>query len=146
MNDPRTNTRVRTKTRASKITLSADGYVRLTLDVLLATPFFHMISGLYENTSISACEGASFSATHGYTEWVSTTEPVLSIGWDWQLGVSQGLPSLYSRLDFPHSNVMLIDARQCDVGVAQTMALLELFIDSMPWQTEVNKHIVARYA
>lgn len=73
-----------------QITLSADGYVRLTLDTLLTIRFSHSISGMYEDMLISAGEGASLSATYGYTEWVSTTKPLLSLGWDWQLGGGGG--------------------------------------------------------
>lgn len=143
MKDQQTDTGIRVNT--SEIVPSADGYVRLTLDTLLTIRFSHLISGVYEDTSISAGEGASFSVTYGYTEWVSTAKPLLSLGWNWRLGVSQG-PIQYSRMDCPYSNIMLVDERLHDLGAAKTAALLESIIDLMHWQTEVDEHIVARYA
>lgn len=143
MKDQQTDTGIRVK--ISKITPSADGYVRLTLDTLLTIQFSHLISGVYEDTSISAGEGASLSATYGYTEWVSATKPLLSLGWDWQLGVSQGSLQ-YARMDCPYSNIMLVDEWLHDLGAAKTAALLKSIIDLMRWQTEVDEHIVARYA
>lgn len=145
MKNRQTDARIRIK--PPQIVLSADGYVRLTLDTLLTIRFSHSISGVYEDTLISAGEGASLSVTYGYTEWVSTTKPLLSLGWDWQLGGSQAtLQYSYSRVDCPYSNVMIIDEQMRDLGTPKTAALLESIIDLMRWQTEVDKHIVARYA
>jgi hypothetical protein len=127
------------------ITLSADGYVRLTLDTFLAIPLVQLVSGLDEDNPVSFQEGASFAPISGYTEWISTTTPTLTVGWDWQLGVSQGQPG-YTQLDAPRSNVMLVDAQRRDLGSAKTTVLLQSVINSMAWQTELNKHIVTRYA
>lgn len=145
MKDRQTDAGIRTKT--PQITLSADGYVRLTLDALLTVQFFHSISGVYEDSVFSAGEGARLSITYGYTEWVSTSKPLLSLGWDWQLGVSQAtLQYSYCRVGRHYSNVMLIDEHLRDLGAPKTAALLESIIDLMRWQTEVDEHIVARYA
>jgi hypothetical protein len=145
MKDRQTDAGIRIKT--PQIALSADGHVRLTLDTLLTIRFSHSMSGVYEDTSILTGEGARLSATYGYTEWVSTTKPLLSLGWDWQLGVSQAtLQYSYSRIDCPYSNIMIVDEQLRDLGAPKTVALLESIIDLMRWQTEVDEHIVARYA
>ncbi|WP_169293677.1 DUF4902 domain-containing protein [Advenella sp. EE-W14] len=135
------------RTKPPPITLSADGYVRLTLDTLLTIQFFHSISGVYEDAVFSAGEGARFSITYGYTEWISATKPLLSLGWDWQLGGTQAtLQYSYWRVGSHYSNVMLVDEQLRDLGAPTTAALLESLIDLMRWQTEVDEHIVARYA
>lgn len=41
---------------------------------------------------------------------------------------------------------MIIDEQLRDLGAPKTAALLESIIDLMRWQTEVDNHIVARYA
>lgn len=143
MKDRQNDARIRTK--PPQVTLSADGYVRLTLDTLLTIQFSHSISDLYEDTVFSAGEGGRLSIIYGYTEWVSATKPLISLGWDWQLGGAQGTVQ-YWRVDCPYSNIMLIDEQLRDLGASNTAALLESIIDLMRWQTEVNKHIVARYA
>lgn len=125
--------------------LSEDGYVCLTLETFLATPLVHLLSSLDDGNPILSREGASLARISGYTEWVSTTTPTITIGWDWWLDVSQG-QALYARLGAPRSNVMLVDAMQHDLGPAKTSVLLETAIDMLSWQEEVQKHIVTRYA
>ena len=127
------------------ITLSDDGYVRLTLETFLSISLVHLHSGLDENNPISFREGASFDPISGYTEWVSTKTPIITMGWDWRLAVSRGRP-FYIRLGAPRSNVMLVDAQQHDLGPVKTTALLETVIDALAWQAETYNHIGTRYA
>lgn len=126
------------------ITLSEDGYVRLTLETFLTTPLVHLLSGLDDDNPTLCREGASFACISGYTEWVSTTTPTVTLGWDWQLGIPKG-NAIYARLAAPRSNVMLVDAMQQDLGPAKTLALLEAAIDALAWQEEVQTYIATRY-
>lgn len=126
------------------MSLSEDGYVRLTLDSFRATPLKHLLSGIDEDTPVLSWEGASFGPITGYTEWVSVTTPAITLGWDWRLDVSRGRPT-YERLGAPRSNVMLIDAQRHDLGPIRTESLIETFIDSFAWQEELHTHIVTRY-
>jgi len=127
------------------ITLCDDGYARLTHDTFLSTALQHLLSGLDEDAPAPMQEGASFAPISGYTEWVSTTTPAITLGWDWQLALVNGR-SLYVRLGAPRSNVMLVDANLIDLGAAKTALLLELAIDALPWQDEVRRSIAVRYA
>ncbi len=131
--------------RAPIITLSEDGYVRLTLKTFLVTPLVHLVSGLDEDSPAPSQEGGSLARISGYTEWVSASTPIITLGWDWWLDVSQG-QTVYVRLSAPRSNVMLVDAMQRDLGSAQTSVLLEAAIDEFAWREEVQKQIVTRYA
>lgn len=131
--------------RAPMIILSEDGYIRLSLETFLVTPLVHLVSGLDEDSPIPSQEGGSLARISGYTEWVSDTMPIITLGWDWWLDVSQG-QAVYVRLGAPRCNVMLVDAMQRDLGPATTLALLEAVIDALAWRYEVHKHIVTRYA
>ena len=131
--------------RVPMITLSDDSYIRMTLETFLATQLVHLLSGLDEDKPISPQEGASFAHISGYTEWLSTTTPTITLGWDWGLDVSQGQP-LYIRLGAPRCNIMLVDAIQHDLDPTQTSVLLEAAIDAFAWQEEVRQHLVTRYA
>jgi hypothetical protein len=131
--------------RAPTSTLSEDGYVRLTLEALLAIPLVHLLSGLDDDSPILPQEGASFASISGYTEWLSTTAPIITVGWDWRLDVSQGLP-IYVRLVASRSNVMLVDVLQQDLGFAKTSYLLGTAIDALAWQEKVCIYITSRYA
>uniref|UniRef100_E6PKQ9 DUF4902 domain-containing protein n=1 Tax=mine drainage metagenome TaxID=410659 RepID=E6PKQ9_9ZZZZ len=131
--------------RAPMMTLSDDGLVRLTLESLRANPFIHLLSGLDEPVASPLQEGASLDQISGYTEWVSTTPPVITLGWDWWLDVS-ATPIIYIRIGSPRSNVMLMDAQHRDLGRRKTDAALGTLISTLSWQAAVAKHIGSRYA
>jgi hypothetical protein len=121
-------------------TLFEDGYVRLTFEALCNLPLFHLLSGLDEDDPASSSEGAILTMISGYTEWISATTPVITLGWDWQLAASQGRPCCV-RVSEPRSNVMLLDAQQRDLGSARTARLLETVIDRLPWQNKIISYI-----
>lgn len=74
--------------QASMMTLSDDGLIRLTLETLRTIPFTHLLSGLdVHDGSPPICEAASLDPISGYTEWLSTTSPAITLGWDWWLDV-----------------------------------------------------------
>ena len=68
--------------------------------------------------------GAQLSEILGYTEWVSTETPAITIGWDWRLSASKGAASCL-RFGEVRSNVMLMDDQGRDLGPPDPVALLE---------------------
>ncbi len=90
-------------------------------------------------------EGASQTDISGYTEWVSETAPVITLGWDWRMEGAPG-QARYLRTGLPRSNVMLVDDLRQDLGPANTAKLLEATIDKTAWQAVVHAHIMDRYA
>jgi len=131
--------------RENHIILSEDGYVRLTQETLLVTSLVHLVSGLDEDNPTTSEEGGSLARISGYTEWVSSTMPTITLGWDWWLDASQGQLG-YVRLGVPQCNVMLVDRMQRDLGVSKTAVVLEKTIDALAWQVEVSAQIFKRYA
>jgi len=127
------------------ITISQDGYVRLMFDALLKVPLIHLLSGLDEDAPTFFSDGAIQAAITGYTEWVSTTTPAISMGWDWQLSASQGR-TYCSRMGEPRSNIMLVNTYQQDIGVMKTTTLLITAVDKLDWQDQVMESINTRYA
>lgn len=124
--------------------LSPDGYVRLTLEQFQAIPLVHLLSGLNPDEPLSLHEGASQTDISGYTEWVSETAPVITLGWDWRMEGSSG-QARYLRTGLPRSNIMLVDDQRLDLGPANTAKLLEAAIDKTAWQAVVQRHIMDRY-
>jgi hypothetical protein len=106
----------------------------------------HLISGLDEDNPALLQEGATFAEITGYTEWVSTTSPAISIGWDWMLQSSQTGAVYYKRVSNPRSNLMLVDAQQRDLGPATTATLLGKVVDKIVWRIVVQDYISTRYA
>jgi len=127
--------------------LGGDGYVRMGLQTFLKTPLLHLISGLDDDIDKVLAhqqEGATLAHVSGYTEWVSATTPGITLGWDWQLDVSQG-HDIYVRQGQPRCNIMFVDAIQRDLGYVRTLLLLEAAIDEIGWREETHKHIASRY-
>ncbi len=133
-------------TGSSIITISPDGYIRLTFEAFQQIPLAHLISGLDENNPALLQEGAIFAEVTGYTEWVSNTRPIISIGWDWTFQSSQVEGVYYKRTSQPRSNLMLVDAQQRDLGPNKTTALIETVVDELVWQIVVQDSISTRYA
>lgn len=116
-----------------------DCYVRLREAELLQLPLTHLESGVdtdddFDPAPAVRVTGPCPPSIRGFTEWVSATEPVVSVGWDWTLA---GLVA--PTLD-PHSvrtNVMLIDAQHVDCGQQATIAAVIRLIGRHAWQDVV---------
>ena len=124
--------------------LFPDGYVRLTLEQFQAIPLVHLLSGLDPDEFPPLHEGASQTDISGYTEWVSETAPIITLGWDWRMEGASG-QTRYLRTGLPRSNIMLLDDLRRDLGSAKTAKLLEAAIDKTAWQAAVQRHITDRY-
>jgi hypothetical protein len=126
------------------IAVSDDGYIRLTADSIRSLIYIHLISGLDEGVESLQLEGAVTTHISGYTEWVSQTVPVITLGWDWFLDYSSGEQKLL-RVGKPCSNVMSVDCNKQDLGYSATLDLLCSFVDEMDWQLAVMDVIRKRY-
>ncbi|MBU2849948.1 DUF4902 domain-containing protein [Acidithiobacillus ferrivorans] len=124
--------------------LSPDGHVRLALERFQTIVLLHLWSGLDPEDSASLHEGAIQTHITGYTEWVSESTPILTLGWDWQLQGSSGR-ARYLRMGSPRTNVMLVDAFRNDLGAVKTSKTLQAAIDETDWQVAVHWHITERH-
>jgi hypothetical protein len=122
------------------LNLSEDGYVRLTCETFFNLPLIHLLSGLDEHNQPLCSEGAITTFISGYTEWLSTTTPVVTLGWDWQLEVLRGEPKCV-QVGKPRSNIMLLNDCQQDLGPAKTATLIKTKIDQLTWQDVVLQNI-----
>lgn len=137
-NSPTTPTS--TSTPASRAILSEDGYVRLTFEDLLVTPMVHLMSGLDTERPAYPQREAMATNISGYTEWVSTAKPCITIGWDWRLDFSSPRP-VCVRTGVAGSNIMFVDGQKHDLGHYTSLHTLESFIDTLPWQEKVLKDV-----
>ncbi|GAB6039849.1 DUF4902 domain-containing protein [Endothiovibrio diazotrophicus] len=127
------------------LTVSEDGYIRLSLTEVRSTLLVHALSGLDEEGPNLALGVDRRCEISGYTEWVSLTKPAISLGWDWRLSLADER-ARYERVGAPRSNVMLLDALQRDIGQLASDTLIESIIDSIEWQAETAEAIRARYS
>ncbi|MES2299296.1 MAG: DUF4902 domain-containing protein [Pseudomonadota bacterium] len=124
--------------------ISTDGYIRLTLAKLRSFKLIHLISGMDEDVPPCSEHGAISTAITGYTEWVSSGTPALTIGWDWQMNVSDGNVCL-TRISESRSNILLQDGNLLDLGPTESSALLDHFVDTLDWHDTAADFINARY-
>ncbi|MFZ5554137.1 MAG: DUF4902 domain-containing protein [Bacteroidota bacterium] len=124
--------------RMPMITLSPDGYVRLQPEYFVRVKLTHLHSRVDGDRPPVLTEGATPSPITGYTEWISETRPAITIGWDWQMTARDGQIQLIP-LDYPRSNLMLIDEHGNDLGYSATEALLRSWVKSFEWQPSMHK-------
>lgn len=103
----------------------------------------HLWSGLDPEDSAPLYTGAIETRITGYTEWVSETTPVLTIGWDWQLQGASGHVH-YLRMGSCRTNIMLVDAFHKDCGAVKTSQMLQAAIDEEDWQMAVRQQLTER--
>lgn len=126
-------------------TLSSDGYVRLSVDLLNNTPLIHLLSALDDDTPCHAAPQVLPPYINGYSEWISEGQPTLSIGWDWQASW-QNHQLKCELIDTPRSNIMLINQQQHDFGHYATLDLLKHKIQMLDWQPAVISAILQVYS
>lgn len=129
---------------SSMLKVSADGYIRLSFTELKRVQLEHLISGLDDDEVVGTFEGASRALITGYTEWLSTGSPKITLGWDWEMVMVQGGVGL-RRIGAPRSNLMLQDGSGNDLGYEKSLLLIELYVDEMSWKSLVLEQIRHRY-
>ena len=117
----------------------------LRLDSLLSTPLVHLVSGLDEEERVDIKRDGQQTTISGYTEWVSTCEPIISLGWDWHLDPLRGAP-WFVRSSPPRSNIRLLDDSMREVEWRRSQLALEGVVDAMSWQECTQAAIASRYA
>lgn len=123
-----------------------DGLLRLSIDELLSLPIHHLVSGVDTEFSGSAPpairECGRETVISGYTEWVSLSSPVVSIGWDWQLQLLFAhTPFRWVRFGLPRTNVMLVNAAGWDSPWTKNLELLSTVVDALPWESSLVRAV-----
>lgn len=124
--------------------VSSDGLVRISIAELLCTPIAHLISGVDLDEAADPCACGKETWICGYTEWVSSSAPAISIGWDWCIAPSTS-PPRWKRIGAPRSNVMLLSASGDDAGWSKNLDLLSTVVDALPWREQIPLALAVRY-
>ncbi len=122
-----------------------EGCVSLRLDTLLSIPLVHLVSGLDEEERVDIKRDGKQTTISGYTEWVSASEPAISLGWDWHLDPLRGAP-WFVRSSPPRSNIRLLDERLREVEWRRSQVALAGVVDALSWQEGTQAAIASRYA
>ncbi|HWP20834.1 MAG TPA: DUF4902 domain-containing protein, partial [Burkholderiaceae bacterium] len=79
--------------------------------------------------------GQALPELWGYSEWAGASDPLVSVGWDWR--VRWGPGTLAWDAGELRTNLMLVDERGQDLGVAPTQLLLQRRLMAMGWERTV---------
>jgi hypothetical protein len=125
--------------------ISPEGLIRLSISELLATPMKHLISGVDVDGASGLDQCGCPTSISGYTEWVSSNAPTISIGWDWYIQ-SGPCGSFWTRVGLPSSNVLLIEARDNEEDWDKSRNILATVVDAFPWREHLPNVIAERYS
>ncbi len=128
-----------------KLRLSDDGYVRLSSLELDAVKLKHLDSGVYADEPEADTTSNRVCKMNGYTEWISETEPAISIGWDWEFD-GYDIPPRYKMVGHPFSNVVLLDRYERDLEPDTCMKYLSVLVGQLCWGDQISAHITNKYA
>lgn len=122
--------------------IASTGLIYLSINELLCAPMTHLISGVDTGETDLVC--GTKTSISGYTEWVSSSHPTISIGWDWYLDATPSGP-VWSRVGYPSSNVMLLDVMQKTQPAHRNLEILGTIVDALPWRERIADLVAARY-
>jgi len=126
-------------------TISMDGLLRLRQQDLGKLTLVHLISGIDDDFADQAATQCGASTTlSGYTEWISTQEPKLTLGWDWQLETRPASPRVV-RQGLPRTNVLVVNGEQNPLPWDESLEVLASFIDNFDWHTPAFDAVCKRY-
>ncbi|MEJ8824956.1 DUF4902 domain-containing protein [Variovorax humicola] len=125
---------------------SMDGLLRLRQHDLDSLNLVHLISGIDEDLVDQAATPCGASTTLcGYTEWVSTQEPSVTLGWDWQLE-TRPTSSRVVRLGLPRTNVLVVSGERNPLPWEESLEVLASFIDNFDWNAPAFDAVCKRYS
>jgi hypothetical protein len=111
-----------------------DGYIRMPLKRLALLQFMHVTSACDKFLLAELVADAVPAGAAGYTEWISTTAPVVSVGWDWYCDNVSCRCLLINEV---RSNIMLVDSQGCDLGPRRSARLIAAWLGALEWQPVV---------
>lgn len=119
-------------------------YVRMTFAAMQRRQLRHLVSALDDDLAVAAGDGATASAITGYTEWVGEGEPVLTMGWDWEMRAGEAGVAL-RRVGDPRSNLCVVMRAGAADDLDDSDTLLKILIDRSNWQEETLRYLQHRY-
>jgi hypothetical protein len=128
-----------------RLYISDDGYIRLSKITLESIHFRHLDSGLYDDEVVNLGDFDMACSILGYTEWVTDTEPAISIGWDWTVEYFTNPPRI-KMVGLPFSNIILQDHNDKDMNDEICMHYLIVLISQINWMEQLHSVITKKYS
>ncbi|RDU96330.1 DUF4902 domain-containing protein [Trinickia dinghuensis] len=122
----------------------ADGYVRLPECTLSELSLVHVDSALDPDLLEELRAEGVDAGSAGYTEWQRARGPgsaYVTLGWDWYVDRASG--ALLVAWGDIRSNVMCVDPRGLDLGMARTAQALLRCVAGLNWPNAVAQAALA---
>jgi len=116
-----------------KVSVSFDGYVRLTFDAFTRLTFRNKL--VWEDSDLMQEFHDEFFPVRraGYCEWATGEGNAISVGWAWFAGSDM---EMFIAPGHVNSNVMFVTPKYYDLGATKTSELLRAWLSSHPWRPE----------
>lgn len=122
-----------------------DGYVRMPEAALSDLELAHVDSALDRDLLEDLRAEGVDASTAGYTEWQHSGTPggqaYVTLGWDWYVDRASG--ALLVAWGDIRSNVMCVDPRGLDLGMARTAQALLRRVAGLNWPNPVAQAALA---
>ncbi|EGU29211.1 hypothetical protein VII00023_10714 [Vibrio ichthyoenteri ATCC 700023] len=115
-----------------------DNILRLDRSTFARVSFILLDAGLYADPS--PVVSGSVARLQGYAEWVSNTQPAISVGFDWTFR--------FGELDFdgePFANFVLQSMQGEDLSNEESFAQIKASLESIAWQSRVLSYLAQEY-
>lgn len=125
------------------LTLSQNGSIHLKREQLVLIDFHHIHSGLVEPETFKLLSHYDQPSTiNGYTEWITKTEPCITLGWDWELRISEQNVN-FTIVGYPYSNIQLINHSNQSLPPLENQNLLRKFIQHLNWEVTCIQKLIS---
>jgi hypothetical protein len=124
--------------------LAVNGLVFVEIAELVHVPFKHLVTALDEDHTGRRSNCGCVLTITGSTEWLSETDPAITLGWDWVIDARAGGAKAW-RVGLPRTNVSLIDhdgsVMPWELNLETLGRMAEMLL---PWQQRVGAMQVQR--
>lgn len=129
------DTRSESELHLAAATVSRDGYIRVASRGLDDITLVHLSSDPDSDFLDELRRRTVPAVAAGFSEWISSSVPVVSLGWGWFVHSHSG--RLLLAPDGVRSNLMLTDTRGYDIGLPATSQMLSDWLVTYPWHQSV---------
>ncbi|WP_159566274.1 DUF4902 domain-containing protein [Budvicia diplopodorum] len=123
--------------------LKQDFRINISADFFRDLELVHLYSAAYEEPRSTHFSGGIETVINGYTEWVSESSPIVSIGWDWELRYENSI-CRYVKTGPAFTNIaFLLDEYEglTEDEEVYTQMLIDHKISLIGWESKILQNI-----
>lgn len=130
-------------TNLAPVSVFREGILQILDTDIFKLGFIHLDSGVYQEQISSKSFKTNKTQITGYTEWLSTMTPTITLSWDWML-CPYSRPQLQKTGAF-YSNLRLLEKNGKPLSEKHTERTLDELINRIEWSQKVDQFITQKY-